>query len=671
MKPSAMFLMLLLFCVCFDPSREQSDSNTTCTVTVLDKEELTKRLAPYFGKDSPAKVLEYQLKFVNASYTYNNTFPTHSYETWRWFRTQDYGPSFLFFVLDGLSGLFDILFSHRSSMEIVQLKDSPLNCLRNLTASEKEMTIRNILISDFGINEDNLQKNIERSKKVNICLNYKVSSTFKEFRCCGFNSENEITCVDLTSKWYLHWIYDKTPFFAAIIIGIYTLYLYFISFKNVTQYFVRVEARQTTWEEKKPVRNTSTGNDVSTYMVYASDLMHRETTQSLPFLYISQMMKDKLSCCKSNSVKKTSFPSAFSLFPAIIIWFTPFVFLFKKLYEQHLYDKFAFLSVHITLFLIHIIIARCLVSKQYLCCGKKKTCCNICFCLYLVYIFFIYYCLSIILYVKIVLAATAFFIFEFKTIDIYLSIAFVILVYLYDFISDLKTSLGMCLERFEYVLTDIIHRHRSESNTWEDIIKLHFEDRDLRNGSLFTHNQAAVFYDLEGKMNFSRRFFYKCCSQYRGKKQFSGFNVSKVLLAVIGFAYLLMIGATVLYFNDLNDYSSFESIFTIISAGMLPKVITKFGTKLFKGRTQIVTQPEESFKEAVEEVIKTLATKEPDISKCERLKQLLKSFKEKIRSIISTIKGNIELLFEDPENISNQEQENTELSHLLPDVENV
>ncbi|XP_059144117.1 uncharacterized protein LOC131931348, partial [Physella acuta] len=181
-----------------------SPVESECSLFFNGSQELRYELADYFDKNSPTKVLRYEL--LISGYPEDYLEP----KTRRVYRTQEYGAYFLFVTIEELTVYFP-WFKIRNAKKTVILRDDPQYCLKENSTDEVEIIARDLLMKDFGIDKTRKNTDIELSQDVKICMNYKFNQT-TDFRCCFWDSTKEIKCYDLEENTYLSNAYRYIPY---------------------------------------------------------------------------------------------------------------------------------------------------------------------------------------------------------------------------------------------------------------------------------------------------------------------------------------------------------------------------------------------------------------------------------------------------------------------------
>ncbi|XP_059162162.1 uncharacterized protein LOC131945162 [Physella acuta] len=192
------FFILFLFAAKLSPVVSE------CSLFFNGSQELRYELADDFDKNSPIKVLRYEL--LISGYPEDYLEP----KIRRVYRTQEYGAYFLFVTIEELTVYFP-WFKIRNAKKTVILRDDPQYCLKENSTDEVEIIARDLLMKDFGIDKTRKNTDIELSQDVKICMNYKFNQT-TDFRCCFWDSTKEIKCYDLEENTYLSNAYRYIPY---------------------------------------------------------------------------------------------------------------------------------------------------------------------------------------------------------------------------------------------------------------------------------------------------------------------------------------------------------------------------------------------------------------------------------------------------------------------------
>ncbi|CAL1548236.1 unnamed protein product [Lymnaea stagnalis] len=185
-------------------SNSQFLTESSCRLSVPDDKNLLDRLAEYFHKDSDVIIVKYNITFNKVSRNFNlfKQLSSENFKPWRWYRTQGLHTSGVLRSYEKYFGMLHTLLLKGVEEETLLIDASPPDCMDQMRNEDLENLIAKFLLKDFGINGNSWRRKFTYAEDVEICtasVGERDGSGKLIFKCCGLNSDQSITCNDISA----------------------------------------------------------------------------------------------------------------------------------------------------------------------------------------------------------------------------------------------------------------------------------------------------------------------------------------------------------------------------------------------------------------------------------------------------------------------------------------
>ncbi|CAL1527747.1 unnamed protein product [Lymnaea stagnalis] len=160
---------LLVFSICLlTLIHWQAAPSQACSLSIHNNKTVLKDLSQYFEKDSSIVIIEYTIRFRNASdeKDFNQKTSSDSFQPWKWYRTHGPESSRLLLTYGNYYGIMRIILSFAIQNVDLVMDVSPPGCLQSLPNGTANTYIRDFLLTDL---ERSVNQEESSLKDVNIC----------------------------------------------------------------------------------------------------------------------------------------------------------------------------------------------------------------------------------------------------------------------------------------------------------------------------------------------------------------------------------------------------------------------------------------------------------------------------------------------------------------------